>query len=65
MKEQLLIMIDKIADDDFKSARETLKATLAAYLSGKKYLSNKDIYGDEYSDPSQIKSIDDQCEVQK
>jgi len=45
-------MVDAISSDDFDTAREALKVTLAEYLAGKRYLSNKDVYGNEYSDPN-------------
>lgn len=46
-------MINSINDEDFDKARSALKTTLADYLAGKRYLSNKDIFGDEYTNPNE------------
>jgi len=46
-------MIDAIADENFDAARETLKTTLAEYMSGTKYVSNKEIFGDQYENPQE------------
>lgn len=45
-------MIDALEEDDFESAREALTTTLAEYMAGKRYLSNSDIFGDEYDNPN-------------
>lgn len=45
-------MIEAISNDDFDAARETLKTTVAEYLAGKRYLSNADVFGDEYTNPN-------------
>lgn len=46
-------MIDAIADDDFNVARSSLKNSLAEYMAGKRYVSNKDVFGDRYSNPNE------------
>ena len=46
-------MIDSINEENFDKAREALKVTLADYLAGKKYLSNKEVFGDDYANPSE------------
>ncbi len=45
-------MIDAIDNEDFNGAKCALKASLAEYMAGKKYLSNKDIFGDRYNNPN-------------
>lgn len=46
-------MIDAISGENFVEARGALKASLAEYMTGKRYVSNKDIYGDAYSNPNE------------
>ena len=45
-------MINHIEVDNFDEARSALKATLSDYLAGKKYLSNKELFGDDYINPN-------------
>jgi len=45
-------MIDAIAADNFDMARESLKASLAEYMSGKKYVSNEEVFGLKYKNPN-------------
>ncbi len=45
-------MINCISSDDFNGAREALKVSLAEYMAGKKYLSNAEMYGLNYSNPN-------------
>jgi DNA-directed RNA polymerase subunit RPC12/RpoP len=45
-------MIDAISDDNFDGARSALKASLAEYMAGKKYVSNEDIFGSDYTNPN-------------
>ena len=45
-------MIDAIESEDFENARCMLKTSLAEYMSGKRYLSNEDIFGDRYKNPN-------------
>jgi predicted Zn-ribbon and HTH transcriptional regulator len=45
-------MIDAIAEENFNGAKGALKASLAEYMAGKKYVSNKDIFGDKYENPN-------------
>ena len=45
-------MINHIEVDNFDEARSALKATLSDYLAGKKYLSNKELFGDDYTNPN-------------
>ena len=45
-------MIDAISCDDFNGARDTLKASLAEYISGKRYLSNEEVFGSKYKNPN-------------
>jgi len=46
-------MVDAIAVDDFNAARVSLKTSLAEYMAGKRYVSNKDVFGDRYNDPNE------------
>lgn len=46
-------MIDAISVENFDGARGALKASLVDYMAGKKYVSNKDIFGDEYTNPNE------------
>jgi len=46
-------MIDAIADENFDGAKGALKASLAEYMAGKKYVSNKDLFGDAYKNPNE------------
>ncbi len=46
-------MIDSINDENFDKARSALKTTLSDYLAGKRYLSNKDVFGDDYTNPNE------------
>ena len=48
-------MVDAISNDNFDSARSSLKASLASYMSGKKYLSNEEVFGSEYVNPNNEK----------
>jgi len=50
MRHELRKMIDNIVDDSFDEAREHLKVVLAQYLAGKRFVTNKEIFGDG-SDP--------------
>ena len=45
-------MIDAIEVENFDVARSALTATLSDYIAGKKYVSNKDIFGEDYVDPN-------------
>lgn len=45
-------MIDAIASENFGEARCALSASLAEYMAGKKYVSNKEIYGSAYKNPN-------------
>ncbi len=45
-------MVDAISSDNFDGARGALKASLAEYMAGKKYLSNEDVFGSEYTNPN-------------
>ncbi len=45
-------MIDAIAGDDFDGARASLKSSLAEYMAGKRYISNRDVFGDRYNNPN-------------
>jgi len=45
-------MIDAISGEDFTQARDALKASLAEYMAGKKYLSNEEVFGDSYKNPN-------------
>lgn len=45
-------MIDAIGDENFDGAREALKTSLAEYMAGKKYLSNKEVFGDGSINPN-------------
>ena len=45
-------MIDAIESEDFDEARSALKASLADYMAGKKYLSNRELFGDAYTNPN-------------
>ena len=46
-------MIDLIADENFDGAKSALKATLAEYMAGRKFLSNRDLYGKDYTNPNE------------
>lgn len=46
-------MVDAIASEDFNVAKGALKATLAEYMAGKKYLSNKEVFGHDYENPNE------------
>lgn len=46
-------MIDALDVENFDVARSALKATLAYYIAGKKYVSNKEIFGDDYVNPNE------------
>lgn len=46
-------MIDSINEENFDKAREALKTTLSDYLAGKKFLSNKEVFGDDYTNPNE------------
>lgn len=46
-------MIDAIESDNFDEAREALKTTLAEYMAGKKYLSNKEVFGGGNINPNE------------
>ena len=46
-------MIDSIADENFDGAKSALKATLAEYMAGRKFLSNRDLYGKDYTNPNE------------
>lgn len=45
-------MVDAISSDNFDEARCALKASLAEYMAGKKYLSNEEVFGSQYSNPN-------------
>ncbi len=46
-------MIDSIADENFDGAKSALKASLAEYMAGRKFLSNRDLYGKDYTNPNE------------
>jgi hypothetical protein len=46
-------MIDALNAENFEEARSALKATLSDYLAGKRYVSNKDIFGKDYVNPNE------------
>lgn len=46
-------MIDAIASEDFDCARSALKTSLAEYMSGMEYVSNKDVFGDDNVNPNE------------
>lgn len=46
-------MIDLIADENFDGAKSALKASLAEYMAGRKFLSNRDLYGKDYTNPNE------------
>lgn len=46
-------MIDAIAVEDFDGARGALKASLAEYMAGREYVSNKDVFGNSYMNPNE------------
>lgn len=46
-------MIDALDVENFDVARSALKATLSDYIAGKKYVSNKEIFGDDYVNPNE------------
>lgn len=46
-------MIDALNAENFEEARSALKATLTDALAGKKYVSNKEIFGDDYVNPNE------------
>ena len=46
-------MIDSIADENFDGAKSALKASLAEYMAGRKFLSNRDLYGKDYTIPNE------------
>ena len=46
-------MIDSIADENFDGAKSALKALLAEYMAGRKFLSNRDLYGKDYTNPNE------------
>jgi len=46
-------MIDALDVENFDAARSALKATLSDYIAGKKYVSNKEIFGDDYVNPNE------------
>ena len=60
-------MIDAIAIEDFDAARTSLKTSLAEYMAGTKYVSNKEIFGDKYENPNEEeqKSKDELSEAKK
>lgn len=45
-------MVDAISGEDFNGARGALKASLAEYMAGKKYLSNEEVFGKKYINPN-------------
>ena len=45
-------MIDALEVENFDVARSALKATLSDYMAGKKYVSNKEVFGDDYVNPN-------------
>ena len=53
MNDVIKNMINCISDEDYNGAREMLKITLADYISGKQYLSNKEIFGSDYDNPNE------------
>lgn len=46
-------MIDAIAEENFDDARVSLKTSLAEYMTGTKYVSNKEVFGDKYENPNE------------
>lgn len=42
-------MIEAIFNEDFDTAREALKASLSAYMTGTTYVSNGDLFGNDYN----------------
>ena len=46
-------MINAIAVEDFDAAKASLKTSLAEYMAGTKYVSNKDVFGDKYENPNE------------
>jgi len=55
-------MVDAIHGEDFKGAKGALKASLAEYIAGKKYLSNEEVFGKDYKNPNNEESIDTSSE---
>lgn len=45
-------MIDAISAENFDGAKSALKASLAEYMAGKKYVSNEDVFGSDYTNPN-------------
>lgn len=46
-------MLDALENENFEDARTALKTTLADYISGRIYLSNKELFGDDYANPNE------------
>lgn len=66
-------MIDAISAENFDGARGALKASLAEYMAGRKYVSNEEVFGDDYTNPndeeqelkaelSESDMVEEQCE---
>jgi|SaaInlStandDraft_4_1057021.scaffolds.fasta_scaffold22586_2 hypothetical protein len=45
-------MIDSIADENFVEAKGALTASIAEYMTGKRYVSNEDVFGSKYKNPN-------------
>lgn len=45
-------MIDALAADNFDCARAALKTSLAEYMSGRRYVSNEEVFGYGYKNPN-------------
>lgn len=57
-------MIEAIALDDFDGARDALKITLADYMAGRTYVSNSDLFGEDYTDDYKNPNVEDDLRMQ-